>query len=228
MDILIGKHGNQPFQLTESSISRQHAILHTDNNTGQIILRDNNSTNGTWIKMKDGSFKRITGAVTVKPETTIRLGAQFTCTIQQLIGKNEPEAVDISRLRDCYDNYIESKMAIEAKSSNIMMLRMASMSLGTILGLVLAMILPSDFIGDETMGMVVKGLGTLIAIGIAWLVVDIMNKSLIRQKKENEEYFKKTYCCPKCGYHFGQKVYSNLLAEGKCPNNSCKCKFIEK
>ena len=31
--------------------------------------------------------------------------------------------------------------------------------------------------------------------------------------------------CPKCGYHFGTKLYENILAEGKCPNSSCKCKF---
>lgn len=225
MDILIGKHGNQPFPLTESSISRQHAVLHVDPN-GQLTLRDNNSMNGTWIRMNDGSFRRLEGEIKVRPETTIRLGAQFVCTIQQILKKKEPPAVDISDLKYCYDEYMENKMAFEAKSSNIMMLRMASMSVGTVIGLVIALIIPKDFMGDETAGMIVKALATLISIGLAWLVVNIMNQKLIRQKKENEEFFKRAYCCPKCGYHFGPKVYSNLLAEGRCPNNSCKCKFI--
>lgn len=227
MDILIGKHGNQPFQLTESSISRQHAVLHVDPN-GQITLRDNNSTNGTWIRANDGSYRRLIGATKVSPETTIRLGAQFTCTIKEILKKPEPTVVDISHLRDCYDEYIENKMSFEAKSSNIMMLRMASMSLGTIIALLIAVILPSDFVGDETIGMIIKGVSSLIAIGLAWFVVDMMNKKLIRLKKENEETFKREYCCPKCGYHFGPKVYSNILAEGKCPNNSCKCRFTGK
>lgn len=30
MDILIGKLGNQPFRLTEPSISREHAFFHLD------------------------------------------------------------------------------------------------------------------------------------------------------------------------------------------------------
>lgn len=225
MDIIIGRHGNQPFQLTESSISRQHAVLHVDSN-GQLTLRDNNSANGTWIRMNDGSFRRLSGETKVRPETTIRLGAQFVCSIQQILKKPEPAAVDISNLKDCYDEYMENKMAFEAKSSNIMMLRMASMSVGTVIGLLLALIIPKDFMGDETAGMIIKALATLISIGMAWLIVNVMNQKLIRKKRENEESFKRVYCCPKCGYHFGPKVYSNLLAEGKCPNNSCKCKFV--
>lgn len=226
MDILIGKHGNQPFQLTDSTISRQHAVLHVEPN-GQLILRDNNSLNGTWIKMNDGSFKRLSGEVLVRPETTIRLGAKFICTIQQILKKPEAPPVNIKHLRGCYDTYMENKMSFEAKSSNIMMLRMASMSLGTVIGLLIATILPKDFLGNEMVGIIAKGVATLISIGIAWLIVDIMNKKLIRQKKENEESFKRNYRCPKCSYHFGPKVYSNLLAEGKCPNNNCRCKFVE-
>ena len=49
MDIIIGKQGNQPFKLTESSISRQHALFHLDEATGKMSLRDSNSTNGTWM-----------------------------------------------------------------------------------------------------------------------------------------------------------------------------------
>lgn len=53
MDILIGKQGTQPFPLTESSISRKHALFHHDPQTGVMTLKDNNSTNGTWILCKD-------------------------------------------------------------------------------------------------------------------------------------------------------------------------------
>ena len=42
MDILIGKFGNQPFKLTEPSISREHALFHLDEATGKMTLRDNN------------------------------------------------------------------------------------------------------------------------------------------------------------------------------------------
>lgn len=225
MDILIGKHGNQPFKLTDSTISREHAILRVDKATGKITLRDNNSLNGTWVLAKDGSFKRINDEVQVGPDTFIRLGANFTCTVKKFLEKKEAPPVNISKLRDTYDYYMQNKMQLDAKSSNIMMWRMASMSLGGLLGLVLSMILPQDLVGSEFASNVIKVAATIMAIAIAWLIVDIKNKSLIRHKNKNEQFFKENYCCPKCGYHFGMKVYHNILAEGKCPNNSCKCKF---
>lgn len=227
MEILIGKQGNQPIQLTESTISRRHAILHFDEQTGRLTLTDNNSTNGTWVMGKDGKFKRLMQPAMVSDETLIRLGAEFTCRIKQLYKKPEPPKVNISNLRDMYDEYMANKMRLDAKASNIMMWRMASMTLGGLFGVVISMIIPKDFIDNQTVGVIVKAAGTVLAILISWLIVNGMNKNLIRQKDENERFFKENYRCPKCGYHFGLKIYNNILAEGKCPNNNCKCRYSD-
>lgn len=228
MDILIGKHGNQPFKLTESTISREHAVLHVDKATGRMTLRDNNSTNGTWIMTKDRGFKRITGEVPVGPETLVRLGERFTFTVKKLLEKPEEPPMDISSLRNLYEIYMQNKMTLESKTSSIMMWRIAGMSLGGVLAGVISMLLPDDFVGDETVGNMVKFGGTALAIAISFVAVEIMNKNLIRRKDQNERFFKEKYCCPKCGFHFGPKIYNNILAEGKCPNNNCKCKFVGK
>lgn len=127
-----------------------------------------------------------------------------------------------------YEAYNRNKMDLDMKQSNIMMIRMASMSLGGFLGLIMSMLIPNDFIGDENVGTIIKASGTVLAVAIAWVIVDIKSKSLIKRKDQNERYFKRKYCCPKCGYHFGIKLYENILAEGKCPNSSCKCKFTGK
>ena len=234
MDILIGKLGNQPFQLTEPSISREHAFFHLDEKTGKMTLKDNNSTNGTWIMTTNGGFKRLVGEAVVGPNTLVRLGAQYTFRIKDLIVKKQPlqpkpeETVDISELRDIYETYNRNKMSLEAKTSNIMMMRMASLSLGSLFAIVLSMLLPKDFAGDTTASAAIKVAGSIIAIGFSWIIVDIKNKNLIKRKDQNERYFRKKYCCPKCGYHFGTKLYENSLAEGKCPNGSCRCKFTGK
>ncbi len=231
MDILIGKFGNQPFKLTEPSISREHAFFHMDEATGKMTLRDNNSTNGTWIMAANGNFKRLAGEVAVGPNTLVRLGAKQTFRIKDLMAKMPPkqdETVDISGLRNIYETYNRNKMSLEAKTSNIMMMRMASLSLGSIFAIVLTMLLPKDFAGDTTASAAIKVAGSIIAIGFSWIIVDIKNKSLIRRKDQNERFFRKKYCCPKCGYHFGTKLYENILAEGKCPNSSCRCKFTGK
>ena len=188
---------------------------------------DKNSTNGTWILAKDGTFKRLLKLkeVTVTPDTLVRLGAQYTFRIKEVLKTPEQPSKDISHLGQIYENYSKTKLKLEAKTSNIMMWRMASLSLGSILALGISIMLPEDMGGDPTVSIVIKILCSVLALGLSWIVVDMMNKSLIRQKDQNETTFKKNYCCPKCGYHFGTTVYQNLLAAGRCPNNNCKCKF---
>lgn len=47
--LIIGKLGNQPFQICDPDVSRRHATLYFDKATGAISLEDSNSTNGTYI-----------------------------------------------------------------------------------------------------------------------------------------------------------------------------------
>lgn len=235
MDIIIGKQGNQPFKLTESSISRQHALFHLDEATGKMTLKDSNSTNGTWILARDGKFKRLVGEAPVGLNTLVRLGASATFRIKDLLVKtsvkpvaNDKKPVDISKLKIVYECYNQNKMSLESKTANIMMWRMASLSLGGIFAVMISLILPKEVAGNETISAIIKISGSILAIGISWFVVDMKSKGLIQKKDQNERYFKKNYCCPKCGFHFGLKLYENILAEGKCPNSSCRCKFTGK
>lgn len=229
MDIILGKNGNQPFPLTESSISRHHASFHLDEKSGKMTLRDEKSTNGTYIQAKDGSFKRLYGETVVGLNTVVRLGAKHIFTIKELVNTPPPppQSEDISKLRSVYEIYNANKMSLEAKTSNIMMLRIASMSLSAIVINVPTRFIPQDAM-DPTTKVVIQAVGTVLALVISWWLVDMKNKDLIRQKDQNERYFRKNYCCPKCGFHFGTRIYDNILAEGRCPNNNCKCKFTEK
>lgn len=230
MDIKIGKAGNQPFPLTESSISRNHASFHLNEQTGKMTLRDENSTNGTYIKAKDGTFKRLYGETVVGLNTVVRLGAKHSFVIKDLIKQTPPPpppAEDISKLRTVYEAYNSNKMELEAKSSNIMMLRIASMSLSAIVVNLITLIIPQGVL-DQTTKLVIQAIGTVLALIVSSLLVDMKNKDLIRRKDQNERYFRKNYCCPQCGFHFGARIYENILAEGRCPNNNCKCKFTGK
>lgn len=235
MKIIIGKLGNQPFKITEPSVSRYHAELEVNELTGKMILRDTDSANGTYIIDNSGHLKRIKEAVVGK-ETIVRVGATVKFKIKDLLGtttevvpaKKEEEVVDISHLKRVYDNYTRNKMDIEAQLGNIMMLRLAALSISGVIMALLSIILPEDMLGDNVTTTLIKALVTLLTMGISWVAVDIKNKGLIRRRYGNEEYYKKKYCCPKCGYFFGTRVYENILAEGKCPNPACKCKFTAK
>lgn len=228
MDIELGRMGNQPFPLTESSISKKHASFHLDEKTGKMTLRDENSTNGTYIKSKDGTFKRLYGETMVGLNTVVRLGAKHCFIIKDLVKQippPPPASEDISKLRMVYEAYNSNKMALEAKTSNIMMLRIAAMSLSGVIAIILPLFFPQ---GDKTTTVAVQAVGTVLALFVSWVLVDMKNKELIRRKDQNERYFRKKYCCPRCGFHFGTRVYDNILAEGRCPNNNCKCKFTGK
>lgn len=224
MEIIIGRQGNQRIPLTDASISRRHAVLTVDPATKAMRLRDNSSINGTWILGNDGQFRRLTGETTVGPDTSVRFGATVVVKIKDLVNL-EPPTVDISHLKEVYETYNENKLSIEAKQSNIMMLRMASMSGGAMLGVIFSMLIPDDLVGDRIAEGFLKGLTMLVSLVVAWIIVDRKNKDLIKQKNQNEIYLKEHYSCPKCGFHFGPKVYTNILAEGRCPNNNCKVRF---
>lgn len=223
MEILIGKLGNQPFQITEPSVSRKHAILVVDDHTGQMILKDNGSANGTYV-MVNGAFQRINQAKVGK-DTVIRLGATLTFRVGELIKKKEPEAVDISKLRYIYETYNTNKMNLEAKAANVMMLRIMAMSGGGILSLFIFAFLPPDIVGDAQTTNIIKAAISLVFLIIAWFLCESKNKSVIRKRNENETRFKKKYCCPKCNIFLGNKIFENIVAEGRCPNPNCKCKF---
>lgn len=230
MDILIGREGNQPFPLTEASISRKHALFHMDERSGAMTLRDNGSANGTYIKIGNGGFKRISGSATVGFQDIIRLGAIQTFQIKDLLPKSTPPAndsEDISHLRNVYDIYNANRLTLEAQTSNIMMMRLGAMSLSGVIALIASTVIPEDMM-SPSLKVIIQVVSVVVALGLAWIVVGIKNKNLIRRKDQNEQYFKKHYCCPKCGYHFGNHVYNNILAQGQCPNKSCKCKFTGK
>lgn len=236
MEILIGKQGNQPFPLSEPSISRQHAIFRRNETTGMMTLTDNNSTNGTWI-LQNGVFRRLYGQARVTPETVVRLGAKYIFRIKDLLAKPQPARakvikkeeppVDISKLKRVYDVYTQRKMELDGQNSSIMMWRIASMSLGSVLGIIIGLFIPSEYM-STTMNGIIRAVCVILGLGIGWIIVDFKSKSLLRSKNANEQFFKKNYCCPKCGYHFGSRIYENLLAEGHCPNPSCRAKFVAK
>ena len=151
--------------------------------------------------------------------------SRMQMSIKELINTPPPppETVDISKLRSVYEIYNSNKMNLEAKTSNIMMLRIASMSLSALV----VNLIPLDGMTSMTK-IAIKAVGTILALVISWWLVDMKNKDLIRQKDQNERYFRKNYSCPRCGFHFGTRIYDNILAEGRCPNNNCKCKFTGK
>lgn len=71
--IILGKEGNQPFEIKADGVSRQHARI-TICDVGDWILEDMNSSNGTYIRNEtDGELVRVV-KTSVTPMTFICLG----------------------------------------------------------------------------------------------------------------------------------------------------------
>lgn len=69
---LLGKEGDQPFEITQQGVSREHARLTIDDN-GQWTLTDLDSSNGTYIRNDNGDWERISKK-NITPTTYICLG----------------------------------------------------------------------------------------------------------------------------------------------------------
>lgn len=113
MRIIIGKSGNQCFKIGESNVSREHAEVEIDEQTGVGFLRDLNSTNGTFIRDEEtGDFRRIS-KVNIHPLSYICLGPDNSkgCSfyVHQLLnpGNYQQEMEYIKRKDEEIDNKLE-------------------------------------------------------------------------------------------------------------------------
>ena len=68
--IKVGKSSSNDFVINNDIVSRQHAIL-TVYDTGEVIIKDLNSLNGTFV---DG--KRVSDTEKLKPGQVVRLGSK--------------------------------------------------------------------------------------------------------------------------------------------------------
>ena len=227
-EITIGKLGNQPFPITDETVSRHHAILRMEDN-GRLTITDTHSANGTYIKMKDGSFKRIS-QLEIGPNCILRLGPTLVVKVRDLLQSNKPPQptptrVDITALRYMMMHYQKNKMELEQKKSTNGLLRMLMMPIATLSAMVLPTVIKSL---DDNISQVLvyaSPVCVLLVCFLFFLLLNNKNKELIRKQAELDQNFHRNYCCPKCHCPFGNRLYEHILNEGQCPK--CKSAFYE-
>ena len=242
--IIIGTQGNQSFAIPDPKVSRHHAILIIEDN-GQLFIVDNSSTNGTFIHSGNG-FVRIypNQPYPVTPDTMIQLGPETRFHIRRLLTpqnanatptpsatvkktaaeqKKPPKKVDISHLRRISEHYENQKMRIDSKSGVINNMRTI-----TPIILLIATLVSSVVMGESDSKYVNIIFVILIAgvlLGVLMYFINLGNKKVIKQRKDNEHNYAVKYVCPECHVSFRGKIYENILAEKKCPR--CKTEYYE-
>lgn len=226
IEIVIGKMGNQPFPITEPTVSRRHALLRKDDD-GKLTITDTNSANGTFIKMKDGSFKRITQPLTIASSCILRLGPSLVVKVSDLLPKlQSPEKVDISALRYMIMHYQSNRMQLEQKKTSNNNLRMMMMPVASVLSIAMPIILKQVDEDASALLMWIPPLCVITVCILFYILINIKNRKIIEQQAELERNFKIGYCCPKCHWPFAGKLYEHILNEGQCPK--CKVKYYER
>lgn len=245
--IIIGRHGNQPFPIQDDTVSGQHAIFTFDETTGLMYIQDNGSTNGTFIKRGGGPFVRAVNSEYIDQNCIIRLGPRLAIRPAQLLaaprpvggggvpqggGQRPPQPpqppkpvrVDIAHLRFVSEQFEREKLRIQQAQARLGGLRqlsmIGSMSSGVIGGAITLMV------GEETkvISLAVTGIVS-VALICLWFYCDQKSKGIPEQSMRNEKQYKLKYCCPKCKRPLHGQLYENVLAIGKC--NGCKAEFYD-
>lgn len=241
--IIIGKEGNQPFQIGDPKVSRRHAILNVDEVSKQMQLIDNNSTNGTYIYNGNGFVRLYANQpYPVTFDTMIQLGPETRFHIRRLFQqaapiqpkpqekpKPKPKKVDIKGLRRVSDHYNSEKMKLDSRMKGVDGLRSATIiiSLSSTMG---GKLLAGQLLGENAEN--AETISWLLGVGLAailffilWYSINQYQSKIIRQRTKNEHDYAVKYCCPVCHTSFKGKVYENILAEGRCPK--CKAEYYE-
>lgn len=220
MEIIVGRSGNQRLAITDKTVSREHCRL-TPSGKDKYTL-ENLSVNGTYID--DRNIIRTV----VTPDTKIRLGNRFCCSIKDLLPLNASDSTpDISaeqfrNLEKIYDDFIQEKIRIQQEASKANFMRSIP---GMITGGVFAVTMA---LGTSP---VVNFLRVLTGLVAAVLIAYSATKAYKAQNETPEKIealnrrFQTDYVCPLCGNFLGFLPFELLKKRNHC--TYCKKKWIE-
>lgn len=210
--IIIGTRGEQPFKITAEGVSGQHASI-TIFDDGKWILKDLNSTNGTFIRNENAQYEQI-DEKRIDEMTVIRLGNDSTInsyvfTAFQVLKEDQDDySFEFKHLMKQWDVLMEKKEFLEKR---IVQLSFAPVliSLGLIGG---SCFIPRDLPVMEQMNIM------RVIMILPSIVSPIINSYGKKRLKWLTEEIKNTFVCPNpnCGLP---------LSEAEIKRGQClKCK----
>ena len=238
MEVIVGRKGNQPFVITNKSVSSKHVKLVLLEN-GKVLAEDLNSTNGTFV-----NGIRIAKKV-IDMNAIVQLGTEYTfkvcdamsvscadqpsvrpahmqqATRQESMQEPDPEIIQrFAQLEDVWTKYQEEKITLQKGAASKNFLRMLPMALLGGIGYLISCI-------PELSGIRIPI--TLIGLGIGGIITFIAYKSSTSLPEEMEKLnqkFQIDYVCPKCKQFLGFIPFEGLKNRGQCL--ACKTKWIKK
>ncbi|MCF0179351.1 MAG: FHA domain-containing protein [Bacteroidales bacterium] len=235
MEIIVGRKGNQPFEIADKSVSGKHLKL-TVLNDGKIQVEDLGSTNGTFI---DGV--RIIQKV-VDRNTIVQMGPQYTFLVKDVIPMTttqkppvqtppsaptppkeeyDPEVLrKFESLEHVWNKYQEEKIRLQKDNVVKGNLRMLPTALLGVLGYLISCI---PELAAFRIPMILAGCG--LGVIITWISFKSA-KNMPEQMEKLNQKFQIDYVCPKCKQFLGFTPYEGLRNKGQC--NACKTKWVKR
>jgi hypothetical protein len=215
MKIKIGKAIDNDVAIDDSYISRYHALLYNDDK-GDLILEDADSTNGTFVNDVQIVKKKVL------PEDKAVFGKECTMIINELLHKTDDYSYDFEKLKTVYDNYIKEKIRIQSGNQfKTRIFQSLPFAFIGVAGVVLGVLKYSNrelFIFSFLLAVCAPTIGVYFGARQAAKIPALL------QNLANQ--FKIDYVCPKCGTFLGEIPYESLRNKKQCPVASCKAKWI--
>lgn len=218
MEIIVGRHGNQPFAITDRSVSGKHLKV-TTLGDGKVQIEDLGSTNGTFV----GGQRIIKKVVT--PETVVTLGNSYQLRISDVISASQPapkqpasESVSIDHLRRVYEEYSETKVSLQKENARKQFLR-------TLPGIASTLLFGLTFLlGDAANGLrPFVGIVMIAGIGLSSVMAYKGQQQLPEKMEKLNQQFMIDYVCPKCKNFLGFLPFESIKNRGYC--TACRTKW---
>lgn len=217
--LIVGREGNQPFLITEEGVSRQHLqVTVPDRIDGTWVVKDLDSSNGTFIQKEDGFFEQLHGTKQLSWDTVLRMGPAnmygrtfWLCQLTQ----TDPNdyALQFTELNRRLDAFVaEKKQQTEEleKQKKQAAITRAIISISVVL--VITLILPIVLGMESQEAMTLR----IVAMSITGAIIPIF--FLSRRSDNSSKDYKAVFRCPngKCG----RPLTEYDIRRGQCP--ACK------
>lgn len=195
-----------------------HCKLTYTKEYGLIITNIKTGINHTYVNSVDVE------KAPVKLTDTVELGAyKYRLDLNAVIGAAKkmveapappPLAVDIRHLEGIWNNYEQTKMAIQKRGKKIGLLQSMPIAIGSVGSLASFAINPA-----------VGGVVTVISLSVILYTFTLRKKdNSIEEQQALSKNMEVTYVCPHCKHFLGLKSYTVVTQDGKCP--WCKAKYL--
>lgn len=214
--LLIGKSIDCDIVLNSPDISRKHAeLVYTPEK--KIIIRDLDSTNGTYIN------EILIKQKEVEAEELIVFGKQEGITARELLHRANIYIEEFDALKDVYNRYGKEKIHIQSSNQfKTRVLQFTPFAIPGILGMLIASF--SQGRGSTTL----FGISIILTIlaPLLGIYLGAKQSSKVPEKLyHNTDQFKIDYVCPKCGTFLGDIPWISLKNRGKCIVPGCKARW---